>query len=113
MTPVRRSIAVGCQTWTMAKSHNDPLNPKRSSNGGVTQNEAVSARPSGRQILTVILGVLVVVFIASNSQSIEVSMLTFSVNLPLWVVLALLAVVSALIGMMLGSRRAKEKLARK
>ncbi len=73
----------------------------------------VRSRPSGRQVGAGILVVVLLVFIASNSDSTQISMLGASVELPLWVVLAATALVGFGIGMVVGSRRAKARLRRK
>jgi len=69
-------------------------------------------RPSGRQIGGGIVAVLLIVFIAVNSESVAVSFVFFETTLPLWVVLAITALLGVGIGMMIGTRRTKAKLRR-
>jgi uncharacterized integral membrane protein len=66
-------------------------------------------RPSGRQIGGAIIGVLMIVFIAANNKTVLVSLVFVSVELPLWLVLAVTALLGLGVGMLLGSRRAKAK----
>ena len=70
-------------------------------------------RPSGRQIVGVVIAVVLLVFIAVNNEDVSVSFLFFETNLPLWLVLAGTALLGVGVGMMLGTRRTKAKLARK
>jgi drug/metabolite transporter (DMT)-like permease len=67
-------------------------------------------RPSGRQILGGVVAVVLIVFIAVNSESTEVSFVFFTATMPLWIVLAVTAVLGIGIGMVLGTRRTKARL---
>lgn len=67
-------------------------------------------KPTPRQIIGVLVAIVLVVFIAVNSEDASVSLIVTTVNMPLWLVLAITALVGVGIGMMLGSRRAKAKL---
>lgn len=69
-------------------------------------------RPTPRQVVAAVVAVLLVVFVAVNSDSTEVSFVFFSATLPLWVVLAGTALVGIAIGMVMGSRRTKAKYMR-
>jgi uncharacterized integral membrane protein len=69
-------------------------------------------RPTRRQIVGGVVAIVLLVFIAVNSQTIEVSFVFFRANLPLWAVLGLTAVLAFGIGMLFGSRRTKRKLVR-
>lgn len=66
-------------------------------------------RPSGRQIGGGIIAVLLIVFIAANSKTVAVNLVFISADLPLWLVLAVTALLGLGVGMLLGSRRAKAK----
>ena len=68
--------------------------------------------PTRRQIVGAIVGVVLLVFIAVNNQTTDVSFVFFEASLPLWVVLAITAVLALGVGMLLGSRRTKRKLMR-
>lgn len=70
-------------------------------------------RPKPRQVMGAIVALLLVVFIAANSKSTKVSLVFFTATLPLWVVLAVTAVVGVAVGMLLGARRTKAKIARR
>lgn len=69
-------------------------------------------RPSRRQIVGGIIAVVLLVFIAVNNQTTDVSFVFFEASLPLWVVLAVTALLAFGIGMLFGSRRTKRKLMR-
>ncbi len=69
-------------------------------------------QPSGRQILGAVVAVVLVVFIAANNDDTEVSFVFFDATLPLWIVLALTALLGVGIGMVIGTRRARAKLRR-
>jgi len=66
-------------------------------------------RPSGRQILGAVVAVLLIVFIAANNESVEVSLVFFKATLPLWVVLAVTALLGVVVGVGVGTRRTKRK----
>ncbi len=70
-------------------------------------------RPSGRQITGGVATIVLLVFIALNNEDTPVSFLFFETTLPLWLVLAGTALLGVGIGMMIGTRRTKAKLARK
>ena len=70
-------------------------------------------RPSGRQIIGVLIAVVLLVFIAANNQTVPVSFVFFEVSPPLWLVLAGTAALGVGLGMLVGTRRTKAKLARK
>lgn len=66
-------------------------------------------RPTGRQIGGAVIVVLLIVFIAANNDTVPVSLVFVSVELPLWLVLTVTALLGVGVGMLLGSRRAKAK----
>lgn len=66
-------------------------------------------RPSGRQVGGAVIAVLLIVFIAANSKVVPVSLVFVSVDLPMWMVLAITALFGMGVGMLLGARRAKAK----
>lgn len=66
-------------------------------------------RPSGRQIGGAIIAVLLIVFIAANSKTVSVNLVFVTADLPLWLVLAVTALLGLGVGMLLGSRRARAK----
>lgn len=70
-------------------------------------------RPSGRQIGGGIVTILLIVFIAANSKTVPVSLVFVSVELPMWLVLSITALLGVGVGMLLGSRRAKAKYKRR
>lgn len=84
----------------MGRSDHLPGEPDTSSQG---------FRPNGRQIGGGIIAVLLIVFIAANSETVPVSLVFVSAKLPMWLVLSISAVLGVGIGMLLGSRRAKAK----
>lgn len=84
----------------MSQSDHLPGEPDGSSQG---------FRLNGRQIGGGIIAVLLIVFIAANSKTVPVSLVFVSAELPMWLVLAITAVLGVGIGMLLGSRRAKAK----
>ncbi|MGI9578885.1 MAG: hypothetical protein ACR2OH_11830 [Microthrixaceae bacterium] len=67
-------------------------------------------RPTRRQIVGGVIAVVLLVFIAVNNETTDVSFVFFEASLPLWAVLAATAVLAFGIGMMFGSRRTKRKL---
>jgi uncharacterized integral membrane protein len=81
------------------------------SEGGADAKEPF--RPSGRQIFGGVVAIVLLVFIAVNNEQTSVSFVFFEATLPLWVVLAGTALLGVGIGMMIGTRRTKAKLARK
>jgi drug/metabolite transporter (DMT)-like permease len=68
--------------------------------------------PTRRQIIGGTVAVVLLVFIAVNNETTDVSFVFFEASLPLWVVLAVTAVLALGVGMLLGSRRTKRKLMR-
>ncbi len=74
-------------------------------------NESSSTAPAKerrfgpRQILALIILVLLVVFVAANTQKVKVHFLVTTVNAPLYQVLAAMAVVGALIVLLVQFRR--------
>lgn len=69
-------------------------------------------QPTGRQILGAVVAVVLVVFIAANNDDTQVSLVFFDATLPLWIVLAITALLGVGIGMVIGTRRTKAKLRR-
>ncbi|MCB1270479.1 MAG: hypothetical protein M9942_00285 [Microthrixaceae bacterium] len=69
--------------------------------------------PSGKQVGGAIIAVVLLVFIAVNSTSTEVSLIFFSPTLPLWLVLAVTALLGFGVGMLVGGRRTKARMSRK
>lgn len=55
------------------------------------------------------IAVLLLVFIVTNTDDANVTLFVTTVKLPLWLVLAITAVLGVLIGMGLGARRTKRK----
>jgi uncharacterized integral membrane protein len=66
-------------------------------------------RPSGRQVVGAIIAVLLLVFIITNRDSAEVSLVVTDVTLPLWLVLAITVLLGVVVGMAIGSHRAKRR----
>ncbi len=71
--------------------------------------DAGGFRPSARQVGGGVIALLLLVFIFSNNETVEVSLLLIAPTLPLWTVLGLTALAGFLVGMLLGGRRAKRK----
>ena len=65
-----------------------------------------------RRVVGALVVVLLIVFIAVNSDQTEVSFIVFSTTLPLWIVLAGTAALGVAVGMLLGSRRARARMLR-
>ncbi|MCP4435481.1 MAG: LapA family protein [Actinomycetia bacterium] len=86
------------------------LNDGRSDHPGGEFEDDEGFRPTRRQIIGAVVAVLLLVFIAVNNQTTDVSFVFFEASLPLWSVLALTAVLAFGIGMLFGSRRTKRKL---
>ncbi len=71
-----------------------------------------SARPSRitpRHVAIAVLGVAVLVFISQNTDTASLDFLVFSFEAPLWLMLAVLVVVSMAIGVLVGRRSARPK----
>jgi uncharacterized integral membrane protein len=66
-------------------------------------------RPSGRQIVGAVIAIVLIVFIATNTDDANVTLIFFDVEWPLWLVLAVSAVLGVLVGMGIGARRTKRK----
>lgn len=77
--------------------------------GGARPEKEERFRPTGRQILGAVIALLLLVFIVTNRDSAEVTLVVTSVELPLWLVLAITALLGVLVGMGLGARRTKRK----
>lgn len=71
--------------------------------------EGTASRPSRRvtprQIAALVVAVLIVIFIVQNRELVRIQLFTASVTSPLWLVLAVMIVLGALIGFTLGRRR--------
>ncbi len=78
-----------------------------SATGSGQRGPAERTRPSNRTIGGIVLAVLLVVWILVNQSSVEVSFVFGSVEMPLWVALAIAAVLGAAVGFVLGRRRYK------
>lgn len=83
-----------------------------SQNGEPTER-AEGFKPTPRQIIGAIVAVVLIVFIAGNNDDVSVSLIVTEATLPLWLVLAVTALLGVGIGMLLGTRRTKAKLARR
>ncbi len=66
-------------------------------------------RPSGRQVLGAVIAIVLVVFIVTNTDDAEVTLIFKTVTMPLWLALAGTAILGVLVGMGLGARRTKRK----
>lgn len=78
--------------------------------GDSSDGEGDGFRPTRRQIIGAVVAVALLVFIAVNNKTTDVSFVFFEASLPLWAVLAVTAVLAFGIGMLFGSRRTKRKL---
>lgn len=85
----------------------DPSTPDRRPNrpDQVVRDTGVSPR----QVLAIVLGVLALIFVFQNNESIAVQLLVVEVSAPLWIVTLVLLAIGVLIGWLLSSRRAKRK----
>ncbi|MFV0317566.1 MAG: hypothetical protein ACK5O2_11490 [Microthrixaceae bacterium] len=63
-----------------------------------------------RHIVGGVIALVLLVFILANGDETNVSLLFVDVDLPLWLTLAVTALLGGCVGMLLGSRRAKAKL---
>ncbi len=70
-------------------------------------------RPSGRQIVGAIIAILLVIFIIANNDDVVVSLVVTDATLPMWLVLGVTALLGFGVGMMMGARRTRAKIARK
>jgi uncharacterized integral membrane protein len=77
--------------------------------GGARPEPKEPFRPSGRQIGGGVIAVLLLVFIVTNTDDANVTLFFTDVTMPLWLVLAITAVLGVLVGMGLGARRTKRK----
>ncbi|UDY34820.1 lipopolysaccharide assembly protein LapA domain-containing protein [Dermatobacter hominis] len=77
--------------------------------GGARPEPKEPFRPSGRQIGGAIIAVLLLVFIVTNTDDAQVTLLVTDVTMPLWLVLAITALLGVVVGMGLGARRTKRK----
>jgi uncharacterized integral membrane protein len=66
-------------------------------------------RIGGRQVVAIVIAVLLIVLIAANNDDTNISLIFFDITLPLWIVLAVTALLGVGIGMLLGARRTKRK----
>ncbi len=69
-------------------------------------------RLTPRHIFGGVIALVLLVFIAVNNQTTNVSLIFFSADIPLWLALAVTALLGFGVGMMFGSRRAKAKYKR-
>lgn len=77
--------------------------------GGARPESKERFRPSGRQIVGVVIAIVLLIFIVTNTEDANVTMVVTTVTLPLWLVLAGTAILGVLVGMGLGARRTKRK----
>lgn len=66
-------------------------------------------RPTGRQITGAVIAIILIVFIATNTDDAHVSVIVKTVTIPLWLALAGTAILGVIVGMGLGARRTKRK----
>ncbi len=64
-----------------------------------------SGRPDNRTIVAIVLVVVLVVFALLNFQSVEISFLIFRVDLPLFIVLAIMGAIGFAAGWLAAGRR--------
>lgn len=77
--------------------------------GGSRARSKERFRPSGRQIVGVVIAVVLVAFIATNTDNAPVTLLVWTIDIPLWFALAGTALLGVLVGIGLGTRRTKRK----
>ena len=77
--------------------------------GGMRPEPKERFRPSGRQIVGAVIAIVLLIFIVTNTEDANVTMLVTTVTLPLWLVLAGTAILGVVVGMGLGARRTKRK----
>ena len=66
-------------------------------------------RPTGRQIGGGIVAVVLVIFIAANTDDATINLIFTKVTLSLWLVLAGTALLGVLVGIGIGTRRTKRR----
>jgi uncharacterized integral membrane protein len=66
-------------------------------------------RPNSRQIIGGVFAVALIIFIAVNNVDAQVNLIVKTVKMPLWLVLAVTALLGFVIGMAFGARRTKRK----
>ncbi len=66
-------------------------------------------RPSPGQIGAVVLGVVLLAFVITNSESAEIHLLVTTVSAPLWLVLAVVIAVAFAAGLLVGRQRQARK----
>ncbi len=64
-----------------------------------------------RQVVAIVLGVLALIFVFQNNDSVAVQLLVVEVSAPLWIVTLALLAIGVLIGWLLSSRRARRRAA--
>lgn len=65
---------------------------------------------SPRMIVGILIAVVLIVFIASNRDTVTVEFLVLDLNFPLWLTLAITAGLGFLVGMMFGGKRQKRRM---
>lgn len=73
--------------------------------GSEPTSATTGQRANGRTIAGIAIAVLLVVWILVNRDSVDVSFLLFSTQVPLWVALAVAGVLGVAAGYLLGRRR--------
>lgn len=77
--------------------------------GELPAGETYGFRPSGRQIGGILAAIVLLVFILSNRESVEVNFLFLHFTWPLWLTLAVTALLGAAVGGLLTVRRRRRR----
>jgi uncharacterized integral membrane protein len=84
-------------------------------NSGVPQNWQESWRPSKRQIIGAVIGVLALVFVVQNSRRGSIHFLFFEFTAPVWIAFLVILCAGAIVGYVLrgvrDGRKAEKKAA--
>ena len=62
---------------------------------------------SPRQITALVISVITIVLILQNSQRVEVTLLMFSIRMPMWAATLVTLLIGVIVGWLLAGRRAK------
>lgn len=85
------------------------MKPDRARPQGKGQGTSEGFRPSGRQIGGGIVALVLIIFIAANTDDATINFIFTKVTLSLWLVLAGTALLGVLVGVGIGTRRTKRK----
>src|SRR5579871_5447701 len=84
----------------------DPSNSRAPGTAGSGGQQNPILRFLRERWLAIILGIVVIVFIAQNTTRVSINILWLHIHSPLWFILAVTAVVGIVIGLVIARRRA-------